>query len=222
MIKIPDVIRDIISGSSFLQFGLSHRLLNLSQLAESIKPLVETRAKKDVQKSTLLMNLSRIQRQYQKTMPRLADHRIDNLTISANLCILSYAKSRQTHDKISRFYDQVQKDNAYITVTEGTREITLIVDNRYSDQLEAAINEQPIYKNTTISAIGVSFDEAYVQAPGFIYYVVQQLTLQGINIIEISSTYTQLILYVNQQDTKLAFETIYSRFETRRKDDLLF
>ena len=46
----------------------------------------------------------------------------------------------------------------------------------------------------------------------FLYYILQQTTLQNINIIEISSTFTEIVLYVEEQDTKLTFDTVYESF----------
>jgi aspartokinase len=42
--------------------------------------------------------------------------------------------------------------------------------------------------------------------------VLQQVAVQGINVVEIASTATELILYLDQKDVRLAFDTLYQRF----------
>ena len=63
-----------------------------------------------------------------------------------------------------------------------------------------------------LASLGVTFDERYLDEPGFLYFVLQQLYFQNINIVELASTSTELILYLAQADVRLAFDTIYQRF----------
>ena len=69
MIKISDAVREILDGSTFLQFGLHHKLINLSQLARFLHPLVEARTKKEVQRSAIHMALSRIGKEFEELTP---------------------------------------------------------------------------------------------------------------------------------------------------------
>jgi len=77
---------------------------------------------------------------------------------------------------------------------------------------EELLTTIPKFKSPNISGVSIKFNEKYSEIPGLLYYIIQQITLQNINIIEISSTFTELIIYVEKKDTRLAFDTIYNRF----------
>jgi len=96
-----------------------------------------------------------------------------------------------------------------LTLNRGAQELTLIVDNELSEQIQEKIRTKPKNVTAPVAAISIYFDEKYAEIPGFLYYVIQQITLQGINIVEATSTYTELIVFVAQKDARLAFDTLY-------------
>jgi len=93
MIKISDEIREIITGNPFLEFGMSYRLFNLTQLAKFIKPLIEVRTQKEVQHTAILMSLSRILKISEKVAPQINDFKIENIAINSNLTAMTFSKS---------------------------------------------------------------------------------------------------------------------------------
>jgi len=212
MIKISDSIQEIIQGNSLLQFGFANRLFNLSQMAEYLKPLIEVRTKKEVKKTAILMSLSRFQRNYSRVAPNINEMKVENITIFSNLCSFTFFKNAETHKSINNLYNSIQKRNAYITISEGMNEITVILDKLCEDLLEKEIKEKPKYINKDLSGLGVKFSENYTDVRGFLHSILQQITMQGINIVEISSTFTEFIIYIEKKDVKRAFDTILTRF----------
>ena len=81
MIKISDALKEIVKSNNFLDYGLSHGILNITQTADWIKPLVEVRTKKNVSKSALIMALSRIMRVKKKILPALEKIKLQNINI---------------------------------------------------------------------------------------------------------------------------------------------
>ena len=215
MLKISDAIREIIDGNPLFQMGLGHRLLNLSQVAKHIHPLVEARTKKSVRVSAILMNLSRLQRQHEKSTPP-GDFKIDNIIIHSDLVVLTFPKTKEVHSNLSSLYGEVLRKNGFITITEGVNEITSIIERKHMDLLKEELSKQAIRRHDNVSSLGVKFDEHYLDTPGFLYLVFQQLFLQNINIVEVLSTATELIVYLDKNDVRLAFDTLYNRFAAER------
>lgn len=209
MLNISEAINEIVNKNSTLLWGLSNRLFNLSQLSRFIRPLIESRTRKTVQPTAILMNLSRLQRRISKISPQKKQFKIENITTRSNLTILTFEKNIFIKKKLNEFYKILDSKNEYICITEGTSEITLVVSAK-SRQLFRNIEPKKEYNN--ISAIGLRFPEKYVNIPGFVYTIIQELALQNINIIEISSTYTELIVYVIKENTRLTFNTIFDQF----------
>ncbi|MFC1810657.1 hypothetical protein ACFLZH_04105 [Patescibacteria group bacterium] len=212
MINISNSLKEIIQSNPYLQFGFAHRLLNLTQLAKFIKPIVECRTKKEIKTTALVMNLSRLQKVYTKIMPQTKDFILDSINISSNLLTVTYNKTESNQKNTSKLHELIKKKNGYINITESNKEITLVTEGRYFDLIDKTIDEKPKYINKGVSAISVSFNEKYYDYPGILYVLFQQLTLQGINVIELSSTFTEVILYVEEKDVKLAFDTLFYRF----------
>ena len=208
MLKITDAISSIISENPLLQFGLQHRLLNLSQTASYLKPLIETKAKKEVSVNALTMALSRFQRNMKKKRLQRESYRIDQVSMHTGLSTFTFAKTMETSAGVHKLYQSIQKAHGYITIAQGTNQITVILDSRFASKVRQYVSARPRFRHENIASVGVSFDEKFIKVPGLIYIVLQQMMLLNINIFEVSSTYTELVLYTAEEDLKVAFEAL--------------
>jgi len=211
MRKFSDALRELVEGNSFLSFGLSKGLLNMSQTARHLRPLVEARTKKKVQDSAVLMSLSRLTKQF-KAVDALQEASIESLTLQTNLLIANYTKSAEVHKAVNLVYNRLQKAKSYFTVTEGTREITLIYGNKHHAMVHETIPGTPRHLAKDVAGLGISFSPDYIDKPGLYFTFFQQLYLQNISVVEVASTATELIIYLKQSDAQLGFETLYNKF----------
>lgn len=212
MLKVSDAVREIVDTNPFLRHGLQQKLLNLSAVAQLILPLVTARTKKDVKQGAVLMNLSRIQTSLAKAIKPLPQYKISNLTIRSSLCSITYYRTREVLNRLKALYGKTEKSLAYITLTQGTNEVTLLFDDILLNDVKKIFSDQPKNINHNLAALAIHFDERYAQIPGLFYYITQQIALQNISIYEVSSTFTELVIYVREQDIRLAFDTIYQQF----------
>ena len=63
-----------------------------------------------------------------------------------------------------------------------------------------------------VSAVTVQFAKSYVDVPGMLYMLLQRVTLQNINLIEIASTYTEIMMFIDEADTRTIFDTLFQSF----------
>jgi hypothetical protein len=208
MIKISSAITDIIKNQPFLLFGFRNGLFNLSQLARFLKPLIQVRTKKDVTETSVLMSLSRMSKNLRQAGEQKIPFFIKNLTVNSNLCTVTYVRSENAIKRINKFYSETHKKNHYFNLNQGTMELTLIIEENFLPLLKKYLKEKPKMVKRNLSSIGIHFEEKYYETPGFMHYVIQQISLQNINIYEYTSTYTELIFYIDQKDIQLAFETL--------------
>lgn len=213
MLKISDALGSIINVNDFLKAGLSHRLFNLSQLARYLQPLVEARLKKEVKESAILMNLSRMQTDLNKKHKFTDSFIVEKISVQANLFTATFAKTPDIHKQVNNFYKWIQKYKGFISISESSKEITIIVEVAFLERMPEFIKDDPIFIKKNITGIGVQFDAEYTKRPGFLYLVLQKTTLQGVNLIEVFSTYTEFMIFVDDEETKLAFDTLYSCFK---------
>ena len=218
MLKISDAISDIVSENPFMQFGLQYKLMNLTQLAKYVEPLLTARVKKDIGVSAIVMALSRLQRNLHKNSPKREKYHISDIGIHTSLATFTFEKTEKNHKELQKFMGGPQAKNSYTSLSEGMREITVIIEESKAEKLLTSIGSKPLFSHKNISGVSIVFDKKYAQVPGMLYILMQQMLLQNINVIELSSTYTSLVIYVDSSKTQLAFDTLYSLFHPSQEE----
>lgn len=211
MIKIHQALTEIIESNPLYTEAFSEGILNLSEFARKIHPLVEARTQKDVQLSALIMNLSRLSRTKQKAQ-KTEPIKLKNIYMNSGLVLLTAHHRAEVEEKIHEIYKMVKQNNGYITISHGVHEITLIFDSQYSDAIQEKLKDQVKSLIADVSSIGVSFDEKTYRIPGLLSRIIQSIAQQGISTLELASTYTELIIYIASKDRTLCFDTLQRKF----------
>ncbi|MHC4942154.1 MAG: hypothetical protein ACYTG7_03970 [Planctomycetota bacterium] len=216
MLKVSDAVQEIITGNPILRFGFHYRLLNLSQVARFIQPLVEARTKKEVRVTAIHMNLSRLQsRMERRPLKGMPEFFLDKINIHSGLCSLTLLKTPLSHKELNKIFTWVQDRNGFITITEGVSEITVIVETENLERIRKMLSEKPRNVHMNIASVGVKFSEKYLAVPGVLHQLLQQVALQNINVIEVASTATEFNIYLHENDVQLAFDSIFARFSKK-------
>lgn len=216
MLKISDAVRAIIFNNNFLNFGIHYRLLNLSQVARFIAPLVADRTKKEVSDSAVLMSLSRIQQSIKDQQIEKPQYFLDRVSINGNLCSLTLPKTQTAHAALGKVFAHIQKQGGFFTMTEGMSEITVILSNDYTEEaLKALDKDKPHRTHRPIASVTAKFSPQYLETPGLLYRILHQVTMQNINLIEVASTATEFSVFLKEEDVELAFDSIYNAFVKR-------
>lgn len=217
MLTLQRALADLITSDSFLQYGLQYRLFNLTQLARHTQKHLEARTKKSLSRSAVLMALSREQRRLKKLSPHPAQFAVRHLTLRTDLATVSVTKTPQSLKRVHEFHTRVQAAKGYITITESTGEVTMLFQARHLPLAKKLLGRSPLFINAKLAALALHFSPEYAAAPGFLCTVLQQLMLQGINVVEVASTYTEFVLYIEECEAKLAFDTLYGLFRTEEQ-----
>jgi len=208
MIKISDSILSIIRGNAFLEFGVHHQLFNQSQLAKYLQPFIAAHTQKEPKTSAIAMALSRLIPTLIKNTPEPADFRFENISVTTGLCTASFTRTVTAHRAINRLQTDMHKWGAFCSVSEGMREVTVIVENRYEERLRSLAGEQPVYQHANLASVEIYFGSAYTETPGMLYMLLQRAALQNINLIEITSTCSGITMFIAEQDTRVLFDTL--------------
>ena len=212
MIKISDALKTIIKSNPLLEFGIHHGLFNLTQLARYLQPFVQARTQKDISTSAITMSLSRLQQSLSANTPEPEHYLIEKISIVSGLCTATFPRSPQAHKRLNSLYNHVQNNNGFCSLAEGMREITIIVENRYQQKLQTLLDQAPLYTHSQLASVGVQFGKHYADIPGMLYTLIQRVALQNVNLIEISSTYTEIVFYIAEKDTRIVFDTLFHSF----------
>lgn len=216
MLKVSDAVKQIMEGNALLRFGLHYRLLNLSQVARFILPMVEARTKKEVRPAAVLMNLSRLQAKLnQRSKPGMPEFFLDKINIHSGLCSLTLYKTLDSHKELNKIFAWIQDRGGFITLTEGVSEITVIIETENLKRVGEMLSEKPRNVHRNLASVGVKFSQEYLTVPGVLHQLLQLVALQNINVVEVASTATEFNIYLNENDVRLAFDSIFARFAKR-------
>ncbi len=206
-LKLSEALRQIIDNDPQLGYFISHRLLNLSQFAKFARPSIEAMTGKFFRESAVIMALSRYQRKVEVTYrPKL---RVSRLDLHTDLGTMSFDKEEGVHQEIQKMFNKAMEKKIYFVISESNNEITIITK---ADFLLEQNPPEPKYDHFNLAAITVEFEKSMLEQPGVVAAVLQRLSLLDINLVEISSTCTELTCYIEREDMKLAFDTLEANF----------
>ena len=143
MIKVADAVREIVDHDPALKTGLAQKLMNLSQVARHIHSTVVARTHKDVQLSAITMALSRLRADLPSFDAKFDLGLADRITVQRGLVVLTFPNTARVHSGLLRLQETIRKARSYLTITEGIREITLIIERAMLDRVHAGVGERP-------------------------------------------------------------------------------
>lgn len=215
MRKISEAVREVVDNDPSLRSGLAQRLMNLSQVARHIHPVVEARTQKRVRHGAIAMALSRIQSEL-PDLDAAEDLRLaDRVTVQRGLAIVTLPNVAEVHQGLLELQRETRPEGRYLTITEGIREITVIVEEAALPRALETIGVTPNRTATGIASLSVSLTRENLRTPGVLYRLLQPLALQGLNLAEVTSTTTEFHIYLVESDVMLALDSLHGAFGRR-------
>jgi len=212
MIKVSDAVREIVDHDPSLKTGLAQQLMNLSQVARHIHATVEARTHKNVHLSAITMALSRLRAELPQIELKPDLGLADRITVQRGLVVLTFPNTARVHSGLLRLQERIREARRYLTITEGIREITLIIEQAMFDRFREVVGVRPARMSCDIASLSISLSEDNLAAPGVLYRILQALALQGVNLAEVASTTTEFHLYLSEADVMLALESLHGAF----------
>ena len=83
-------------------------------------------------------------------LPFKDEFRIEKLTIQANLFTVTFVKTSTLHKRVNNFYKWVQKHEGFISISESTREITLIAELGFLERMPEYIKEKLYWERCSV------------------------------------------------------------------------
>lgn len=217
MITIPETVEQIISASPFLEDALTEGIINYSALARKIKPEVERRLLKDVQTGAILMALRRLSKKFKPTnMLKKIIHSNNDLIVRSNLIEFVIPNTEFTVGMHKNLIKLAELEEQYfMTITEGVFETTIIASNDLYEQIKAILPpEKVVSQLTNLSSITIHLPTSNVYSPGLYYFFLKALAWEGINVIEVVSSYTELTIVLENKDVDRAFSVLKKSFSS--------
>lgn len=214
MIKIAEVVKDLLLNNEVALESYRKGLLNLSSFADLIKPDIEKRLYKPIKKGTVVTALSRMANELPKIPPLKPEIYIQDISIKSPLIEITYEKSTDNINSITKVTKLSSKyQNLIFSITQGVGEISLIAHQSLKQDITAKFNTKPKGIYTDLVAITIRFDESkYIEVPNMIYTLVASIATKRINLIEIVSTFTEISFIVRQTDMRATIDILNANF----------
>jgi hypothetical protein len=216
MLRISDAVREIVEADPALRTGLAQRLMNLSQVARHIHSSVEARTHKPVQHAAIAMALSRLQAELPDLDAGPPLDLANRITVQRGLTVLTFPNTPATHEGLLALQQELRPKRRYLTITEGIREITVIVEERARETVSETVPVRPGRVARGVASLSVSLTAENLSTPGVLYRLLQPLALQGLNVAEVASTTTEFHVYLAEDDVMLALDALYGAFRAGR------
>jgi len=193
MITISEVVEELIKKSTLLEEGMMRGIINYSSLARLMKGDIEKKVYKSIQTGAIIMALKRyaakIKRVRKKTW---VFKQMPDMIVRSNLMEITYANSDSFIKKRDHFFEKMRNEQKYfLIITQGVFETTLIVSKDLQPSIEKSFK-----------------DEKHVDTPGVYGHILKTLEWEGINVVEVASTYTEFTIILNDYEIDRAFSSL--------------
>lgn len=208
MIKVSDVVLEILNSDELALEAMRSNLLNFSSYADKIHTQVENLTKKPVQRGTVVVTLTRIAKNLSKTTPPLRpDVQINNLSIKTGLTSLTFEKTVDLQRKVAVLNPFQISTTDLFSVIEGHSELTVVVTESALREVKKFLGTDPKAEIAYLAAITCEFDKKYAHIPNFYYTLLSSLATKRISVKQIISNFTEITFIVSEKDLDKA---IYS------------
>lgn len=217
MITIPDVVETLIKQSPYLEDLLAQGIINHSALARKIKPIIAEHTMKEVQEGAIVMALKRLEHKrtpYQDDFIKKIFKEAQEIIVRSNLVDITIRNTDFTHEhdkKILNLADS--RPNTFLTISRSVFETTIISGNEFKKDIINMFEKKSIIAQfDKLSSITIRQPKRTTDTPGVYYMILKPLAWEGINLVEVVSTYTELTLVIHTKDVDKGFSIIKKLF----------
>ncbi len=215
MITIPEATKKIVERSRYLSEAMSKGIINYSSLARYIKPELEKMLIKPVSNAAIIMALRRLEKELRpKFVPLTIFPVAPEMIVRSNLIEFTLTNSedlRQKYQQLMTIYAGERK--YFFTLTEGVFETTIITSSDLEQKIRTILSSQSIVSTINhLSSITIRLPKENLTTPGVYYFFLKSLAWEGINIVEIVSTPSEISLITTNKDVHRSFEILQSLF----------
>ncbi len=210
MIKVADIVEQLIKTDELALESLRGGLLNLSAYADKILPQVRNATWNEAKKGTVVVALSRFAKTLasDKTPSLKPNLQLSDIGVKSSLSGIVFDKTADIQRKIAVLHPfQISLDDLF-SISEGPTEVTLICTDKSKEKILKSFDTSPKYLFEDLVAITVKYEEEYAKLPNVYYVLVSALAHKRINIVEIVANFTEVSFIIKKEDMEEALKSL--------------
>lgn len=217
-----ELVKEEIKSSLYLNEIIKRGLINYSALAREMLPKI----KRKNAKANFAAILIAIQRYYDDNKVNERADKVGRLLIDCELImknrVISFTLERTK--KVMTLVNEVSKNIRWdlgdiMFFVQGSAETTVIVDKK-NEKNFSYLGKSILEKKEGLALLSLrEFGETEMYSkdiPGFLAFLTSTLADNGINIVDIASTYKQIIFVVGEKDLTKAYNVLDNLIEHHR------
>lgn len=158
------------------------------------------------------MSLKRLKERFAKQtkQPKLSVMTPKDIAVKSNLIELVFANTPTLLSKQKILLEEIGSEpNSFFTFSRGIYDTALIISSNLDSSAKKIFQEEKlIFQLKNLSAITITFHQDTVKTPGVYYLILKSLAWEGINIIEVISSFTELTIIFEDPQINQAFAVL--------------
>jgi len=210
MVTVSRIVEKMVKENPSLEIALSKDIISYSKLARYLREEVEKEFGKKVNDAAITVSLKRLKERSGHLYERKGEFYALEINTSSNLIELTVGKTGRLPRIMKDIYEFPELEEGCIMhAVHGNNQTTFVFTSRLEKKMKALLaGEKVISDIAGLAQLSIKFDEKMFQTPGFIVYVLKELAWNNIGIVEIVSTYTELIIIVKENDLMNAYKIV--------------
>ena len=212
MVTVSHLVKKAVSENSFLLEAMSKELISYGNLAEQLKPEIESELGKKVKESAIIMALRRYAEELQSFDKKVKKFGFrGEIVMRTNIMDFNIVKSSNLLNKIKNIYNLVDFNRGdTLNIILGSNEVSVVTNEKYKKKLSNFLKgEKILNKEFDLVALSVIFDsKEFIHTPGVVFAAIRKLAWEQINIFEIISTITELTFILSKKDSIRAYNAL--------------
>lgn len=221
--SVSEIVREVVDSSPHIRTALEMDLLNYSALARHLIQQINKKYNKKVSKESIIVAAIRYQKEMtKKQISEKLKRGISECSISirSDIIDLTFQKSPPVQEIVDDFNSKIDwKNGGVMFMVQGRNEIEIILDRINYNKIKELIPKEMvlnvIHNLTAVSIHQPSTELTFV--PGFYAFLLNNLAINNVNVIEVMSTLTEVIIVVPQEQASKTFEILNEIIENFRK-----
>lgn len=214
MITVPEAAEIIVKRSRYLSEAMTKGIINNSSLARYIKLEIEEMLIKKVSLSSIIMALKRFQKELKPQNPyKTIFKTTPTMFLRSNLIEVNLLNSESLKPKYQKIMELDNINKHLLLFSKNNNETTIIISNDLYKEVKNILQKETVVSTFKgLSSISIQLPESAIKTPGIFYFFLKSLAWEGINILEIISSYSEFTLIFEDKEVNKAFSILKSLF----------
>jgi len=209
-----DLVREELEKDIFIQYPLSKNIINHSSLARLLLPKIRKKNPKATIES-ITVSIARYSNKTNVKIENELKNQISNSQISMKNDIVhtTFPRNNSISIFINKVANKIKWDlDEILFINQGSGEITIVFDKKNKNLFEDIVSQSiEIRDNSAILSIreaNIKNQTPSIEVPGLYAYFINQISRNGVNLLDIISTKSQITFVINENDLTKCYNII--------------